>query len=113
MKLGNARMPEGDCTMRTAICALGIAVLLGGCTGNLADIVKAHGESVRSSYLRINSIYINSVSCGTGQVNVTVLCNAEGMTIRALGDSVDRALAVPVTIKPIELVPTVTLPGKP
>jgi hypothetical protein len=82
-----------------------LVLLLTGCTGNLADIVKAQGASVRSSYVRLNSIYVNTVMCGTGQVNVTVLCNAEGMTIRALGDSVDRALAVPMSIRPIELVP--------
>jgi hypothetical protein len=83
-----------------------LAILFQACApSNLAEVMKAYGTSERSAYGRVTTVYGSAVVCGTGQVNVTVVCNTEGMTIRALGEAADKALAVPVTIKPIELVP--------
>lgn len=67
--------------MRTLLLAS--ALLLTACApSNLADVVKAQGASVRSSYARITTIYGSAVICGSGAVNVTVTCNADGMSIR-------------------------------
>ena len=98
-------LKEEGCHVLNLIISL--ALLLAGCApSNLAEVVKAQGASERSSYARINSVYVNAIICGTGATNVTVICNTEGMTIRELGASVDRQLAVPVSVAPIQLVPS-------
>jgi len=63
-----------------------VGLLLGGCSFNFDQITRELAKSDRSWCVQVSSIYGTLRASGTGINAGSVLCNQEGMVVKAKGD---------------------------